>query len=191
MRQIVSAMQRVPTTRQVLPGASVNIVLKADQPTGRTVTGVVQDVLTRGNHPRGIKVRLIDGRVGRVQTMAAATAQPSLSIPPEADALEEVDVSNGHPRAPRQPRHLMSQRNETELPTSSISLDAYIKPAKQRRAAGKGKANRDTDSTATSSTANPTSRPEQRAETSSCPVCGNFEGDPAAVAHHVASHFDD
>jgi uncharacterized repeat protein (TIGR03833 family) len=60
---------RVPTVKDVVPGASVNIVLKADQPTGRTVSGTVKDVLTQGNHPRGIKVRLSDGRVGRVQSL--------------------------------------------------------------------------------------------------------------------------
>ncbi|OJJ72172.1 hypothetical protein ASPBRDRAFT_88403, partial [Aspergillus brasiliensis CBS 101740] len=59
-----------PTTQHVRPGAGVHIVLKKDQPTGRTVSGIVGEVLTRGNHPRGIKVRLVDGRVGRVQSMS-------------------------------------------------------------------------------------------------------------------------
>ena len=40
------------------------------KPTGRQVQGTVADVLTSGNHPHGIKVRLVDGRVGRVQRMA-------------------------------------------------------------------------------------------------------------------------
>ncbi|KAF2209422.1 hypothetical protein CERZMDRAFT_11921, partial [Cercospora zeae-maydis SCOH1-5] len=57
----------MPSIRQVVPGDAVSIVLKADQPTGREVQGIVKDVLTRGDHPRGIKVRLADGRVGRVQ----------------------------------------------------------------------------------------------------------------------------
>ncbi|TAQ89489.1 hypothetical protein B7494_g2167 [Chlorociboria aeruginascens] len=59
----------LPNTNQVIPGAAVSIVLKIDQPTGREVHGLVQDILTSGNHPRGIKVRLVDGRVGRVQRM--------------------------------------------------------------------------------------------------------------------------
>ena len=33
---------RVPTTRDVVAGVGVHIVLKKDQPTGRTVTGVVR-----------------------------------------------------------------------------------------------------------------------------------------------------
>ncbi|RMY39331.1 hypothetical protein D0866_02001 [Hortaea werneckii] len=67
----------VPTIRQVVPGASVSIVLKADQPTGREVQGRVGELLTRGNHPRGIKVRLQDGRVGRVQRMMDSGAPSS------------------------------------------------------------------------------------------------------------------
>lgn len=61
----------VPTIAFVVPGADVWIVLKEDQPTGDETRGVVQDVLTRGNHPRGIKVRLTDGQVGRVQRMGS------------------------------------------------------------------------------------------------------------------------
>jgi hypothetical protein len=30
---------------------------------------------------------------------------------------------------------------------------------------------------------------KEAATTASCPVCGNFEGDEMAVAHHVESHF--
>ncbi|EGP91249.1 uncharacterized protein MYCGRDRAFT_102412 [Zymoseptoria tritici IPO323] len=71
----------VPTVQQVRPGAAVSIVLKQDQPTGREVQGTVQDLLTRGDHPRGIKVRLTDGRVGRVQRMAAANYARSQQLP--------------------------------------------------------------------------------------------------------------
>ncbi|KAM0792208.1 hypothetical protein ACM66B_004904 [Microbotryomycetes sp. NB124-2] len=59
----------VPAHRQIRPGVSVSIVLKQDQPTGKRTGGVVQQVLTRGDHPRGVKVRLVDGRVGRVQEL--------------------------------------------------------------------------------------------------------------------------
>lgn len=38
---------------------------------------MVQDVLTKGNHPRGIKVRLTDGQVGRVQRMVAVPQEAS------------------------------------------------------------------------------------------------------------------
>lgn len=52
--------------RDVTPGTKVSITLKQDQGTDRTVEGVVAERLTRGDHPRGVKVRLRDGRVGRV-----------------------------------------------------------------------------------------------------------------------------
>jgi uncharacterized repeat protein (TIGR03833 family) len=49
-------------------GVEVLIVLKRDQRTGQLTRGIVKDTLTRSrNHPWGIKVRLEDGRVGRVQ----------------------------------------------------------------------------------------------------------------------------
>lgn len=54
----------------VRPGLRVAIVQKQDQGTGRTVEGVVAAVLTRSaTHPHGIKVRLVDGRVGRVKAV--------------------------------------------------------------------------------------------------------------------------
>ncbi|KAF4952326.1 hypothetical protein FSARC_12669 [Fusarium sarcochroum] len=69
----------VPTLQQVIPGASVFIILKEDQPSGEETQGIVQDILTRGNHPRGIKVRLRDGQVGRVQRMGNSSAASTVS----------------------------------------------------------------------------------------------------------------
>lgn len=44
------------------PGMPVDIVLKADQPTGKLTRGVVKRILTNSpTHPRGIKVMLEDG----------------------------------------------------------------------------------------------------------------------------------
>ncbi len=49
-------------------GSEVYIVLKKDQRSGKRTKGIVKDLLTRSpSHPHGIKVRLEDGRVGRVQ----------------------------------------------------------------------------------------------------------------------------
>ncbi|WP_419769103.1 MAG: YwbE family protein [Candidatus Marinarcus sp.] len=49
-------------------GLKVNIVLKADQRSGKLTSGVVKDILTNSpSHPHGIKVRLTSGEVGRVQ----------------------------------------------------------------------------------------------------------------------------
>ena len=52
----------------IKPGLKVSIILKQDQKSGRLTEGVVKDVLTNSvTHPHGIKVRLTDGQVGRVQ----------------------------------------------------------------------------------------------------------------------------
>ncbi|MFH1235860.1 MAG: YwbE family protein [Parcubacteria group bacterium] len=52
----------------IYEGLRVAIVQKQDQPTGKLTEGVVEDILTPSpTHPRGIKVRLETGEVGRVQ----------------------------------------------------------------------------------------------------------------------------
>ena len=49
-------------------GMKVAIVLKADQHNGRLTEGLVKDIMTNSpTHPRGIKVRLVSGQVGRVK----------------------------------------------------------------------------------------------------------------------------
>jgi uncharacterized repeat protein (TIGR03833 family) len=54
--------------RDISKGLRVAVVQKQDQRTGRETEGVVADILTRSSfHPHGIKVRLADGRVGRVK----------------------------------------------------------------------------------------------------------------------------
>lgn len=54
--------------KDISPGITVDIILKADQRTGKLTRGIVKDILTNsGLHPHGIKVRLTDGQVGRVQ----------------------------------------------------------------------------------------------------------------------------
>ncbi len=52
----------------IKPGLRVRIVLKKDQASGRLTEGIVKDILTHSpTHPHGIKVRLMDGQVGRVK----------------------------------------------------------------------------------------------------------------------------
>ncbi len=56
----------------IRPGMRVAIVLKQDQRTGKQTIGIVKDLLTNSaNHPHGIKVRLTDGQIGRVQEILA------------------------------------------------------------------------------------------------------------------------
>jgi uncharacterized repeat protein (TIGR03833 family) len=56
--------------KDISPGIEVEIVLKADQRSGKLTSGVVKDILTNSStHPHGIKVRLTDGQVGRVKAI--------------------------------------------------------------------------------------------------------------------------
>jgi uncharacterized repeat protein (TIGR03833 family) len=51
----------------IKPGMEVDIILKADQRSGKLTRGTVKDLLTSSSyHSRGIKVRLEDGQIGRV-----------------------------------------------------------------------------------------------------------------------------
>lgn len=60
--------------KDIVPGLEVDIVLKQDQRTGKLTRGIVKDILTNSpTHPRGIKVRLRDGQVGRVQKIHGRT----------------------------------------------------------------------------------------------------------------------
>ena len=54
--------------KDIKPGLRVRIVRKQDQSSGKLVEGIVKDILTKASmHPHGIKVRLVDGQIGRVK----------------------------------------------------------------------------------------------------------------------------
>lgn len=54
----------------IKPGIKVDIVQKEDQVSGKLTHGIVQDILTNSPfHPHGIKVRLTDGKIGRVKNI--------------------------------------------------------------------------------------------------------------------------
>ena len=54
--------------KNVPPGTEVMVVKKEHQRSGQLTQGVVKDILTSSpQHHRGIKVRLTDGVIGRVQ----------------------------------------------------------------------------------------------------------------------------
>lgn len=206
----------VPKTTAVIPGASVNIVLKADQPTGRTVCGVVRDVLTRGDHPRGIKVRLADGRVGRVQSMASAAADDRETHNAGLMSGRDGDGDGGsgsrggvgfHEAEGRGSRGGLLARgggrgergggggareHEEDGPSQQIGLDAYVKEARPKRKTKKTQASAELSVAAAAAAAAEEGRgdPSSPSETLSCPVCNEFKGDEAAISHHVATHFD-
>jgi len=56
--------------RDVRVGDEVDVVLKRDHGTGTLTRGVVREILTNSAfHAHGVKVRLTDGRVGRVKAI--------------------------------------------------------------------------------------------------------------------------
>lgn len=83
----------------IKPGAEVEIVLKADQPTGRLTSGIVRDILTSDSfHPRGIKVRLISGLVGRVQNIVSQSDDKDKvlrQIRDKAEAFKKAVIKGG------------------------------------------------------------------------------------------------
>ncbi len=66
----MTGMQPNQQRSQIKSGIRVRIVLKQDQRSGKLTEGIVKDILTSSSiHPHGIKVRLADGKVGRVQSI--------------------------------------------------------------------------------------------------------------------------
>jgi uncharacterized repeat protein (TIGR03833 family) len=60
----------IPKRNEITPGLKVWVVQKQDQPTGKLTVGIVARLLTSSpSHPHGIKVMLVDGKVGRVQAI--------------------------------------------------------------------------------------------------------------------------
>jgi uncharacterized repeat protein (TIGR03833 family) len=60
----------VPTRKEIQPGTRVMIIEKHNQLSGQLTEGIVIQLLTNSpTHPHGIKVRLVDGKVGRVQAI--------------------------------------------------------------------------------------------------------------------------
>ena len=74
------------------PRDKVRIVQKKDYASGVLIEGVVKDVLTSSRfHPRGHKVRLEDGTIGRVQEFVDQDIKdlgsPPLNIPEEDELV--------------------------------------------------------------------------------------------------------
>ncbi len=67
-REELYEIEKIDGTCGVIPGMKVAIVLKENQGTDKLDEGIVEEVLTKSlTHPKGIKVKLRDGRIGRVQ----------------------------------------------------------------------------------------------------------------------------
>ena len=60
----------LPKRSEIKPGLRVKIIEKHNQRSGGLTEGVVAELLTNSpTHRHGIKVRLTDGKVGRVQAV--------------------------------------------------------------------------------------------------------------------------
>jgi uncharacterized repeat protein (TIGR03833 family) len=201
-------MRPFPNISQVIPGAPVSIVLKVDQPTGNEVQGIVAELLTRGDHPRGIKVRLQDGRVGRVQRMvseetakAESEGLSGLGRNGDVGMGMEINASIQTTYAPVMTpvggfngiRYGDFRLEEPDDPPSAgLSLSDYVVTKSKRR--GRQKKQNDIDLDAAEKEVNEGRHSVVASDFSTtmakCPVCGEFEGDEVAVAHHVNTHFD-
>jgi len=161
----------VPTIQQVVSGAAVSIVLKEDQPTGHEVQGTVQDILTRGNHPRGIKVRLQDGRVGRVQRMAGSTAAVPIAAVESTTNTGPPPLTNRTNRIVRIERDVRLDEGDFLSEPPSRSLADYFPDLGSQVSKG-----------------HDVSKSKATSTTAKCPICGVFEGDEWAVSRHVEEH---
>ena len=66
-----------PRRSEIVPGARVQIIEKHNQRSGQLTEGIVARLLTSSpTHPHGIKVMLMDGRVGRVQAVLFPPGRP-------------------------------------------------------------------------------------------------------------------
>jgi len=85
-------------SRQPKPGDKVFVIQKKDYGTDNYLEGIVKDVLTsRPNHPRGHKVRLTNGIIGRVQKFS-----------------DQKDAK------PIQPKYEYKESNQIQIDTPSI-----------------------------------------------------------------------
>lgn len=66
----LSLLSDIPSRDKIKIGLHVQIVQKQDQRTGNLTEGKVLRILTSSNfHPHGIKVKLDDGKIGRIQNI--------------------------------------------------------------------------------------------------------------------------
>jgi len=74
-------MNNLPKRAEILPGMRVLIVEKQNQRSGTFTEGVVLRLLTNSlTHPHGIKVMLVDGKVGRVQALVGLKERGSVGL---------------------------------------------------------------------------------------------------------------
>lgn len=90
---------QVPPHAKIKIGEKVKMIQKIHYETGQITEGTVKDILTsRPTHPRGIKVRLTNGLVGRVlalggeEVKAVTEVEETSNEEGEGVALTENDL---------------------------------------------------------------------------------------------------
>ncbi|OAQ99099.1 hypothetical protein LLEC1_02362 [Akanthomyces lecanii] len=162
----------VPTAQEIVPGASVFIILKEDQPTGRETRGVVSEVLTSGNHPRGIKVRLRGGQVGRVQRTDRTTGNDAGGSEPGTgeNGMGSTNTRTMDSGAARGGGGARFSHRYTD-----VRNDDYLEGPPERSLADFLPADFGV----------PAVTKKPAVPTVHCPMCEDFEGDETAVTHHM------
>lgn len=147
------------------------------------MTGIVADVLTSGDHPRGVKVRLRDGRVGRVQGLVAEAEGERGEAEvggAEAGLGRNGEEERGRGRGGRGARGAFRGVRD-------VRDDEYVWDESRERQLGEYFAGLDLEGTPREVGV----RDGFKSELVTCPVCTVFEGDERAVAFHVEQHFQD
>src|SRR5512147_1656367 len=117
----------------IRPGQRVAIILKKDQRSNKRTVGVVKDILTPSTyHPHGIKVRLEDGRIGRVQAVLSeevaaeqnTIGEARLNIPsPESNRIRATLIKDdGSSAVPLEVQRLQWEESvaAVELPPGTV-----------------------------------------------------------------------
>ena len=139
-------------------------------------------------------MRLVDGRVGRVQ--AIVSVEEAKAVSEGLHGLgrngELEGAGSSHGRTARRPQHLYEDLRQDGHDYESVEAErggpnlmdfVKVKPAKKSKGP------------AVQASGEETSNLGAREEVAStemikCPVCGEFEGDEGAVAFHVNTHFE-
>jgi uncharacterized repeat protein (TIGR03833 family) len=92
---------KVPKRREIEVGGEVKVLQKKDYVTGTITKGVVKRILTsKAVHPRGIKVLLTSGIVGRVQALGDDPVVPLNAKPTRGESVHPGQGREAEPPGP-------------------------------------------------------------------------------------------
>lgn len=90
-------MAELPARNDLRAGLAVEVETKENQGTGRLTSGTIAEILTASkHHPHGIKVRLRDGRVGRVKKIAGPAPEEQARSFTDSDARPIPKTEDKH-----------------------------------------------------------------------------------------------